>query len=88
MSFLHLLADQKGDDLLRVKGLAALTDDPDRPAVVHGVQHVIHPVDRLEGWPDGVPQGTALVFIVKGIEKKWVDDLLEQVVASPYAGLV
>ena len=88
MSFLQLLADQKGDDLLRIKGLAALTDDPDRPAVVHGVQHVIHPVHRLQGWPDGLPRTTALVFIVRDIERKWVDDLLEQVVASRYARLV
>jgi G3E family GTPase len=40
-----------GPDLLRVKGLIALADDPDRPVVIHGVQHLIHPIDRLERWP-------------------------------------
>lgn len=36
--------------LLRVKGLLALADDPDRPVVIYGVQHLIHPIDRMERW--------------------------------------
>ena len=87
-AFLQMLADQKGDDLLRVKGLAALADDPARPAVIHGVQHVVHPVRRLERWPAGFPEATTLVFIVRGIDSGWVDDLLENVATSPYAALV
>ncbi len=67
-SFLQMLADQRGDNLLRLKGLVALTDDPSRPAVVHGVQHVIHPITRLDAWPDDL-NGTAIVLIVRGIEK-------------------
>ena len=30
-AFMQMLADQKGDDLLRLKGLVLLADDPDRP---------------------------------------------------------
>ena len=87
-AFLQMLADQKGDDLLRVKGLAALADDPARPAVIHGVQHVVHPVRRLERWPAGFPEATTLVFIVRGIDPGWVGDLLENVATSPYAAVV
>ncbi|MAL62184.1 MAG: GTP-binding protein [Alphaproteobacteria bacterium] len=84
--FMQMLADQKGDDLLRLKGLVHLIENPEWPAVVHGVQHVIHPIKRLYAWPDNIVQ-TRLVFIVKGIEKEWVEDLLNKVTDSAYAGL-
>ena len=84
--FMQMLADQKGDDLLRLKGLVVLTDDPSRPAVVHGVQHVIHPIRRLEAWPDG-DGGTSLVFIVRGIERAWIEDLFDRSMESAYADL-
>ena len=86
-AFLQMLADQRGGDLLRVKGLAALADDPARPAVVHGVQHVVHPARRLERWPEGFPEATTLVFIARGIDPAWVEDLLESVATSPYAAV-
>jgi G3E family GTPase len=49
--FLDALKMSAGPDLLRAKGLFALSDDPDRPVVMHGVQHLIHPIDRLDHWP-------------------------------------
>jgi G3E family GTPase len=49
--FLDTLKIGAGPDLLRIKGLVALTDDPERPVVLHGVQHLIHPIDRLDRWP-------------------------------------
>jgi G3E family GTPase len=49
--FIDALKLIAGPDLLRVKGLVALADAPDRPVVIHGVQHLIHPIDRLERWP-------------------------------------
>jgi G3E family GTPase len=84
--FMQMLADQKGDDLLRLKGLVALSDDPGRPAVVHGVQHVIHPIRRLEAWPDG-ESSTSLVFIVRGIDQSWIEDLFDRAMESAYADL-
>ena len=84
--FMQMLADQKGDDLLRLKGLVHLIENSEWPAVVHGVQHVIHPIKRLYAWPDNIVQ-TRLVFIVQGIEKEWVEDLLNKVTDSAYARL-
>ena len=84
--FMQMLADQKGDDLLRLKGIVALNDDPTRPAVVHGVQHVIHPIRRLDSWPEG-ENGTSLVFIVRGIEQSWIEDLFDRSMESAYADL-
>ena len=49
--FLDTLKMMLGTDLLRLKGLFALSDNPNRPLVVHGVQHLVHPVERLERWP-------------------------------------
>ena len=86
-AFIQMLADQKGDKLLRLKGLVLLSDDHDRPAVVHGVQHVIHPIRRLDAWPDDIAE-TRLVLIVRDIDRSWVSDLWDRVVCSAYADIV
>lgn len=85
-AFMQMLADQRSDDLLRLKGFVRLADDPSRPAVVHGVQHVIHPIRRMEAWPAGA-DGTSIVFIVRGIEQAWVENLFDRVAESAYADL-
>lgn len=69
--FLDLLRAQKGSGLLRVKGLLALQDDPDAPVVIHAVQHVLHPVQRLPSWPDE-DRRTRLVFIVRDVDPGFV----------------
>ncbi|MGL5735725.1 MAG: CobW family GTP-binding protein [Beijerinckiaceae bacterium] len=69
--FLDLLRSQKGPDLLRVKGLLALSDDPSAPVVIHAVQHILHPVQRLAHWPDG-DHRSRLVFIVRDIAPDFV----------------
>ena len=84
--FMQMLADQKGSDILRLKGIVALTDDITRPAIIHGVQHVIYPVTRVDAWPKEISNST-LVMIVNGIEKNWVENLLKQVCDSSYASL-
>ena len=57
-----------------MKGIIKLSDNPDSPVVIHGVQHVLHPPVRLESWPDGKAV-TRLVFIVKDIERKTIEEL-------------
>ncbi len=49
--FLQALKMSVGPDLLRMKGLFKLSDDPERPVVAHGVQHLVHQIDRLPEWP-------------------------------------
>jgi G3E family GTPase len=53
---------------LRVKGRVQIAEDPGRPLVVHGVQHVFHPPRQLDAWPTDVHR-TRLVFIVDQIER-------------------
>jgi G3E family GTPase len=69
--FLELLRTAHGERLLRVKGIVALADDPARPVVVHGVQHVFHPPVRLESWPDE-DHTTRIVFILRDMEPDFV----------------
>lgn len=49
--FLEALKWSAGPNLLRMKGLFKLDNDPERPVVAHGVQHQIHQIDRLPAWP-------------------------------------
>ncbi len=72
--FLELLTAYHGPNLLRMKGIVKLADDPARPVVIHGVQHILHPPVRLGHWPDGIEK-TRLVFIVKDIEKSSIETL-------------
>jgi G3E family GTPase len=61
---LQLLATMRGEDMLRVKGIINVEGEPDSPAVIHGVQHLLHPVTRLKAWPSA-DRRTRIVFIVK-----------------------
>lgn len=72
--FLDLVRSMHGPNLLRVKGIVRLAESPDRPAVIHGVQHVFHPPVTLDAWPDA-DRRTRLVFIVNGIPEAAIRDL-------------
>lgn len=69
--FKDLLMAQMGPDLLRLKGIINI-EGKDRPAVIHGVQHIFHPVHWLEKWPDSDRQ-TKLVFITRNIKKEQIE---------------
>jgi G3E family GTPase len=72
--FLDLLRSLHGPNLLRLKGLVRLSESPDQPIVVHGVQHVFHPPARLPGWPDH-DRRTRLVFITRDTEPGVIREL-------------
>lgn len=72
--FMELLKSYHGANMLRMKGIVKVSDDPSRPVVLHGVQHVFHPPVRLPAWPDK-DERTRLVFIVKDIDKKMIEGL-------------
>ncbi|MGO8737927.1 CobW family GTP-binding protein [Rhodoblastus sp.] len=74
--FLEILRNAHGPNLLRVKGIIALTDDPSRPLVIHGVQHVFHPPTRLDAWPDA-DHRTRIVFIVHNTSPQFVQGLYD-----------
>jgi G3E family GTPase len=72
--FMELVRSMHGPNLLRLKGVVKLAEHPDTPAVVHAVQHLMHPVARLERWPDG-DHSTRMVFIVRDIEPRVITEL-------------
>lgn len=80
--FLEILRNAHGPNLLRVKGIIALADDPARPLVIHGVQHVFHPPVRLDVWPDA-DHRTRIVFIVDQMSAQFVQGLYEAFAGDP-----
>jgi G3E family GTPase len=80
--FLDILRQAHGPRLLRVKGIVALADDPERPVVIHGVQHVFHPPHRLGTWPEA-DRRTRIVFIVKDLDEGFVSGLYSALAGRP-----
>jgi G3E family GTPase len=72
--FLELARAMHGPNLLRFKGVVKISETPDQPLVVHGVQHLMHPPVRLERWPDD-DHRTRLVFITRDMEESAIRDL-------------
>ena len=66
---LELLIANQGENLLRVKGIVHLLEQPGYPAVIHGVQHVFHDPVWLDDWPSE-DRRTRLVFITRNISKE------------------
>ena len=69
---MQLLTANQGEDLLRVKGIVKLAEDPERPVVIHGVQHILHDPVYLDAWPDD-DERTRLVFITRNIPKETIE---------------
>ncbi len=73
--FIDLLRSAHGEKLLRMKAIVALTDQPDRPLVLHGVQSIFHMPVRLPAWPEGSDRKTRLVLITKDLSEDYVREL-------------
>ncbi len=73
--FIDLLRSTHGEKLLRMKAIVALTDRPEKPLVLHGVQSIFHPPVRLPAWPEGSDRKTRLVLITKDLSESYVRDL-------------
>ncbi len=68
------LANERGEDLLRLKGLVEFADQPGQPVLINAVQHTLHPPERLPAWPSS-DHRSRIVVIGIGID---TDDLLER----------
>jgi G3E family GTPase len=63
--WLGSLLSLRGKDLLRIKGVLNVIDQPG-PVVVHAVQHLLHPISRLGRWPSE-DHRSKIVFITRNI---------------------
>jgi G3E family GTPase len=79
--FLEAVSEHCGADLLRLKGIVNVLESPDRPAVIHGVQHVFHSPSWLPRWPSD-DRDSRIVFIARGVPRAWVNALLEAIDAE------
>jgi G3E family GTPase len=64
-----------GPKLLRVKGLVCVAEDPERPAVIQGAQHLLSNLTWLARWPDA-DRRTRIVFITQGIEAEELGEMV------------
>lgn len=76
LTALQMLASMHGEHILRIKGIVHFDDD-DKPHVIHGIQHMLFPIETLERWPQGL-SGTQLVFIVEGLAADTITDMLKK----------
>ena len=92
------LAQARGNDLLRVKGIVCFADrpgldGPGRPAIVQAAQHAMFVPEWLDDWPDD-DRRSRLVFVVHDITADEILDrfafaaprLIGQRAPSPHAG--
>jgi G3E family GTPase len=69
-----MLLHARGEDVLRVKGLLDVGEAG--PVVLNGVQHIIHPPEHLDGWPDE-DHRSRIIFITKRIPPEEILGSLE-----------
>jgi G3E family GTPase len=70
------IAQNLGAGLLRVKGLVNIAEEPGRPAVIQGAQHLLHTMAWLDRWPDS-DHRTRIVFITQGVPKDSLKDIID-----------
>ena len=70
------IAQNLGAGLLRVKGLVNIAEEPGRPAVIQGAQHLLHTMTWLDRWPDS-DRRTRIVFITQGIPRASLKDIID-----------
>jgi G3E family GTPase len=73
--WLSMLLHARGQDVLRVKGMLDVGEEG--PVILNGVQHIIHPPEHLDEWPDE-DKRSHVVFIVRSIDP-------EQILSSLHA---
>tara|TARA_R110002020_G_scaffold198830_8_gene400105 strand:+ start:1981 stop:3120 length:1140 start_codon:yes stop_codon:yes gene_type:complete len=86
MMFLDLLGSAHGPNLLRMKGIIKLSDDPSRPLVVHAVQSLMSEPVRLPAWPEGARPETRLVVITRDMPEGFVGELFSAFADEPGIG--
>lgn len=78
-AWLDMVIAMRGADLLRVKGIVHLAEQPDQPLVIHGVQHLFQPPEFLPGWPTP-DRRSRIVFITRGVDAQAMGETLDVLV--------
>lgn len=83
--FLKVVTSNIESGLLRMKGLFAVSDDPDRPVVAHAVQHRLYPLTQLDRWPDENRQ-SHVVLIGQDMPIRQIRELFAALAPRPRKG--
>jgi G3E family GTPase len=70
--WLGALRQERGESLLRVKGILNLAGEA-APVAIHGVHHVFHPPVLLNAWTDD-DRRSRIVFITRGLAQQEIED--------------
>ncbi|WP_434711556.1 GTP-binding protein [Rhizobium sp. YTUHZ045] len=81
--FVDLLRSAHGEKLLRMKAIVSVSDRPERPLVLQGVQSIFHPPVRLPAWPNPQDRRTRMVLITKDLPEAFVKDLFDAFLGKP-----
>ncbi|MET0747770.1 MAG: GTP-binding protein [Rhizobium sp.] len=81
--FIDLLRSAHGERLLRMKAIVALSDRPERPVVLQGVENNFNAPVRLPAWPDPADRRTRMVLITKDLPESFVKDLFDAFLGKP-----
>jgi len=84
--FLDLMRSAHGPNLLRMKGIIKLADEPSRPLVLHAVQSLMSEPVRLRAWPEGAREETRLVVITRDMPEGFVAELFSSFAGEPGIG--
>ena len=79
--WIEKITQRDGPNILRLKGIIALKDDPER-YVVQGV-HMIIEGDHQRAWKDGEPRESRLVFIGRELDEEMLRRTFEACSAQP-----
>ncbi len=85
-SALQMLTAFRPQNLLRMKALVDVRGEPG-PVVLHAVQHVVYPPERLAAWPDA-DHSSRFVFIVSDLDEAFVHKLLNDFTQAAGQGLL
>lgn len=66
----------RGRDMLRIKAILNLEGE-DKPAVLHGVQEIFHPLVSLDAWPDA-DRRSRIVFITRDMDPSFLEATLRE----------
>lgn len=72
VAWIERLLEDHGEHILRLKGVLDVVGS-EAPLVVHGVQHIFHPITRLRRWPDA-GRRSRVVVITKNLPRGVVEE--------------
>ncbi len=84
--WLRKLRIQRGDNLLRIKGILNLAEE-DRPVALHGVHHILHAPTVLRAWP-WEDKKSRIVFVTCDLDRADVESGLRSAIGMAEAAPV